>query len=89
MGVDCGPQRFLDAVANLPGCVVGLSALLTTTMLNMRETVAVLRERHPQTVTLVGGAPVTAEFAREIGANGYAANPMEAVALLDELAPLE
>ena len=87
LGTNCPPDRFLEAMAENPACAVGLSALLTTTMVNMGEAVKTIREQSPETVVLVGGAPVTADFAREIGAHGCAADPTEAIALLDELAP--
>lgn len=85
LGTDCPTERFVEAVDRHPGCDIGLSALLTTTMVNMRDTVAALRRHSPSTVALVGGAPVTAEFARQIGAGGYAADPFAASRLLDDL----
>lgn len=88
LGTDCSAEKFVDAVNANPGCVLGLSALLTTTMVNMREVVAAVRAVQPRTVILVGGAPVTAKFAQEIGADGYAADPTQALSLLDELAPM-
>lgn len=87
LGVDCPADRFAEAVAQHPGCAVGLSALLTTTMVNMRETVQTIRARFANTVILVGGAPVNDDFARQIGATGYAADPSKAVELLNRLAP--
>jgi methanogenic corrinoid protein MtbC1 len=85
LGVDCPAERFLRAVEAHPGCALGLSALLTTTMLNMRAIVTAVRARSPETAILVGGAPVTADFAHSIGASGYAADPASAVELLDRL----
>jgi len=85
LGVDCSTDVFLNAIEKHPNCVVGLSALLTTTMTAMRESVTAIRRAHPETVILVGGAPVTAEFAEKIGASGYAADPAQAAALLDDL----
>ena len=87
LGIDCPADKFVSAVEEYPGCVVGLSALLTTTMMSMRDIVAQVRSKRPETVILVGGAPVTADFATQIGASGYAANPPQAVDLLDQLAP--
>ncbi|MCP4249555.1 MAG: cobalamin-binding protein [bacterium] len=89
LGVDCPSERFLDALDRHPGAVVGLSALLTTTMLNMGDAVKAVHERHPQTTVIVGGAPVTAAFAEQIGAGGYADDPSGAVELLDRLHPPE
>ena len=87
LGVDCGPEKFLGAVEEHPGCVVGLSALLTTTMTAMRDTVQAIRERSPKTITIIGGAPVTDAFAREIGASGYAPDPATAITVVDRLRP--
>ena len=56
-------------------------------MVAMRDTVAAIRKECSDTIVLVGGAPVTAAFAREIGADGYADDPSGAVTLLDELIP--
>ncbi|TFH48324.1 MAG: cobalamin-binding protein, partial [Bacteroidia bacterium] len=58
---------------------VGLSALLTTTMENMRKTVAALKEKHPDLRILIGGAPVTADFCTRIGADFYSPDPQGAV----------
>jgi 5-methyltetrahydrofolate--homocysteine methyltransferase len=89
LGTDCPPQRFVAAVQESPGCAVGLSALLTTTMVNMGEVIAAIRKVSPATKVLVGGAPVTAAFAREIGADGHADDPMQAVELLNALLPAD
>ncbi|MCP4590089.1 MAG: cobalamin-binding protein [bacterium] len=85
LGVDCPAEKFLAAVAENPGCAVGLSALLTTTMVSMGETVKSIRAQAPQAIILVGGAPVTEAYAREIGASGYAPDPAAAIELLDSL----
>ncbi|MFH1745513.1 MAG: corrinoid protein [Planctomycetota bacterium] len=87
LGVDCQPEQYIEALEQHPGCAIGLSALLTTTMMAMRETVQAIRARQPDTVILVGGAPVTDEFASKIGASGYAPDPAAAIALLDRLLP--
>jgi 5-methyltetrahydrofolate--homocysteine methyltransferase len=81
LGVDVPPDRFVSAVQRAGAEIVGLSALLTTTMPAMASVItalsaANLRER---VRVLVGGAPVTAAFARSIGADGYAATAVEAV----------
>ncbi|MDH7516537.1 MAG: corrinoid protein [Bacteroidota bacterium] len=82
LGVNVEPERFVAEVRSRPGAVVGLSALLTTTMPNMRTTVAVLKETTPCTPVIVGGAPVTPEFAATIGADAYGADPYAAVEFL-------
>ncbi len=82
LGIDVMPERFAEEVSAAPGCVVGLSALLTTTMLNMQETISVLRAAFPAVPVIVGGAPVTEEFAFSIGADAYGADPQSAVDFL-------
>ncbi|MDR0593550.1 MAG: cobalamin-dependent protein [Bifidobacteriaceae bacterium] len=85
LGVDVKPEAFVQAVAEHPGAVVGLSALLTTTMVNMEAVIQAVREKHPDAKVIVGGAPISQAFADSIGASGYSANPSGAVALLTEL----
>ncbi|MCZ7568771.1 MAG: corrinoid protein [Ardenticatenaceae bacterium] len=74
LGVDVRPEQVVQTVRESGACVIGLSALLTTTMLNMAGVIQALNEAdlHHATKVLVGGAPVTAGFAKEIGADGYA-----------------
>jgi methanogenic corrinoid protein MtbC1 len=86
LGVDVGTDKFIEAVEKHPGAVLGLSALLTTTMENMRKSVAELREKFPDIKILVGGAPVTEEFCRKIGADFYSPDPQGAVEYLKTLA---
>ena len=86
LGVDVGSERFIEALKNNPGAVVGLSALLTTTMVNMREIVASIKEIMPQTKILIGGAPVNDEYCQKIGADFYAPDPQKAVEYMNKLA---
>jgi 5-methyltetrahydrofolate--homocysteine methyltransferase len=86
LGVDVPPEKFVDAVTAHPGSIVGLSALLTTTMVNMEKTVQAIKASHPAATVLVGGAPVTAAFADQIGADGYSSDPQGAVKLLESKA---
>jgi len=83
LGIDVPTEEFLEAVAQKPTAVVGLSALLTTTMTNMAETVKAIKEKYPHTRIMVGGAPVTEQFSREIGADCYSADPQGAVEYLN------
>jgi methanogenic corrinoid protein MtbC1 len=85
LGVDVSVDKFMEAVEKHPGALVGLSALLTTTMENMRKTVAALREKKPDLKILVGGAPVTPEFCEKIGADFYSPDPQGAVEYLGTL----
>jgi len=86
LGVDVGTDRFLKAINENPGAVVGLSALLTTTMENMKKTVVLLKEKNPEIKILVGGAPVTREYCEKIGADFYSPDPQGAVNYLKQLA---
>ena len=75
--VDVTTEKFLAALDEHQDAVVGMSALLTTTMVNMAESVRVLRERSPGTNVFIGGAPVTQEFCDQVGADGYFADPTD------------
>jgi methanogenic corrinoid protein MtbC1 len=86
LGVDVGSERFIDAVKNNPGAIVGLSALLTTTMINMKEIVANIKKELPNTKILIGGAPVNMDFCMSIGADHYAPDPQKAVEYLNKMA---
>jgi len=81
LGHDVAPEVFVDAALREQAPIIGISALLTTTMPRMREVVALVRERGlaGKVRTLVGGAPVNAAFAQEIGADGYACDAAQAV----------
>jgi 5-methyltetrahydrofolate--homocysteine methyltransferase len=86
LGTDVTPDRFVDAARTHGARVVGVSALLTTTMTGMRDVVSAVRAAGLHDVkVVVGGAPVTAEFAAEIGADGYAATAPAAVELVKRL----
>ncbi len=84
LGVDVPTHKFLDAIAQHPNCFVGLSALLTTTMPNMANSVKAIKEKYPETKVLIGGAPITQEFCDRIGADFYSPNPHEAVEYLNQ-----
>ncbi len=81
LGHDVPPEAFVDAAVREGASVIGMSALLTTTMVRMRDVVALVRERGlaGRVRTIVGGAPVSADFAREIGADDYACDAADAV----------
>jgi len=85
LGVDVSPDRFLSAVKDNPDCSLGLSALLTTTMVNMEEVVTKVKENYPAVKILVGGAPLTQEFCDKIGADFYSSDPQGAVTYLSQL----
>jgi methanogenic corrinoid protein MtbC1 len=79
LGVDVGTDKFINAIAANPDAIIGLSALLTTTMENMKKTVVAIKEKHPSVRILVGGAPVTMDFCQKIGADYYSPDPQGAV----------
>jgi methanogenic corrinoid protein MtbC1 len=85
LGVDVGTEKFLKTIDENPGAIVGLSALLTTTMGNMKKTVTALKEKHPGSKILIGGAPVTQEYCDKIGADFYSPDPQGAVNYLKSL----
>ena len=87
LGTDVSPDAFLEAIREHSPNLVGLSALLTTTMQKMRETISVIEESglRDQVKIIVGGAPVTEAFAKEIGAEGYASDASKAVSLAKDL----
>jgi methanogenic corrinoid protein MtbC1 len=86
LGVDVSAEKFLKAVKDNKGSVVGLSALLTTTMINMEKTVKLVKDQVPGTKVIVGGAPLTAEFAKKIGADAYSPDPQGALNFLNSAA---
>jgi 5-methyltetrahydrofolate--homocysteine methyltransferase len=81
LGVDIAPEKFVEAVTVHNPEFLAMSALLTTTMPMMRETIAALEKSGKRSVVkvLVGGAPISQKFADEIGADGYAGNAADAV----------
>lgn len=85
LGVDVKSSKFITTIKEHSDCVVGLSALLTTTMANMAKTIEEIKAIHPNIKILVGGAPLTAESANSMGANGYAADPQGAVEYLNSI----
>lgn len=87
LGNDVAPERFVDAAAEEGAHVIGMSALLTTTMPTMKAVVELLEGRgfSDDVKTIVGGAPVSADFAREIGADAYGFDAANAVVRVKEL----
>lgn len=85
LGVDVKSEKFIDAAKEYPGCIVGMSALLTTTMESMEKAVREMKSLMPAQRIIVGGAPLNAEFAERIGADLYAQTPQAAVSYLNSL----
>ena len=87
LGTDTSPEEFVEAVKEHKPDVIGMSALLTTTMLSMKDTIEVLEEEglRDSVKIIIGGAPVTQDFADEIGADGWAPDAAAAKDLAFEL----
>ena len=83
LGVDVNEDTFNQAVTDNPGAIVGLSALLTTTMANMEEIVQKIKAANPETKVIVGGAPLNDDFCNKIGADFYSPDPRGAVEYLN------
>ena len=85
LGVDVTEEKFVDAVRENPDAFVGMSALLTTTMVNMESINTAIKTEFPQVKTFIGGAPVSSEFAKKIGADYYTEEPQRLVEILNQL----
>jgi 5-methyltetrahydrofolate--homocysteine methyltransferase len=85
LGVDVSPEKFVEKAKSANAQLIGMSALLTTTMSSMERTVKALKAAGMSTKVMIGGAPVTQSYAEKIGANGYAADAATAVDLAKSL----
>ncbi len=85
LGVDVTPEKFIEAIKRNKAQAVGLSALLTTTMPMMDKTVQAFSKAGIDTKVMIGGAPVTKEYADKIGAQGYAPDAATAVDVAKQL----
>ena len=85
LGTDVKAEKFVESVIANPGAIVCLSALLTTTMVNMEKIGKAVKEAVPGTVVAIGGAPVTQDFSNKIGMDIYSADPQ---GLIDHLSKL-
>jgi len=85
LGVEVPTPRFIQAAEEINANIIGMSALLSTTMLRQRDVIELLRNKGlaSRYFTIVGGAPVTQKWADEIGADAYARDAVEAVKVLD------
>jgi len=75
LGTNVSTEKFLSALEENPSASIGLSALLTTTMVNMEKTVQNIKNKYPRTLIVIGGAPITDEFSKKIGADAYFPSP--------------
>jgi 5-methyltetrahydrofolate--homocysteine methyltransferase len=87
LGVDVTAEKFINAVKERNATIIGMSALLTTTMVNMKEVIQSIETNglRKNVKIIVGGAPLTQNFADEIGADGYAPDAASAVELVKKL----
>ena len=85
LGVDVSSEKFIKALNEKPEAVIGLSALLTTTMENMKKIVTDIKAKSASSKILVGGAPVTQDYCNKIGADFYSPDPQGAVNYLSQL----
>ncbi len=85
LGKDVAPERVLEAVRESKAKIVGLSALMTTTVESMKETVELLKKEAAEVETIVGGAVLTKEYAQMIGSSYYAKDAMDTVRIAEKL----
>jgi 5-methyltetrahydrofolate--homocysteine methyltransferase len=87
LGVDVPPQKFVEAIKQYNPDIVGMSALMTTTMTKQKETIEAIKAAglRDKVKIVVGGAPTTEEWAREIGADGWAPDAISSVELVKKL----
>ncbi|UCB46805.1 MAG: corrinoid protein [Spirochaetota bacterium] len=85
LGVDVPVEKIIDAAQEQNADLVGISALLTTTMLAMEPVIKMIREKNMKVKVMVGGAPITKEYADKIGADGFAPDALRAISLAKQL----
>ncbi|MHC4557509.1 MAG: corrinoid protein [Planctomycetota bacterium] len=85
LGVDVGPEKFVEQAKTAGAHLVGMSALLTTTMPGMEKTIKALKDAGLSAKVMIGGAPVTQDYADRVGADGYAADAASAVDMAKSL----
>ena len=87
LGTDVSPEKYIEAIQREEVDIVGMSALLTTTMPNMGTTINAISEAglREKVKIIIGGAPVTADYADQIGADGFAPDASQAVSLAKKL----
>jgi len=85
LGTDIPPERFVQSITDHDPDIIAISALLTTTMHNLKDTIRLIKDESSKVHIIVGGAPITESFAHEIGADGYAPDAVQAVELCKNL----
>lgn len=85
LGKDVPAEKIVDTAIAEKADIIGLSALMTTTMMEMKKVIALVSEKYPGCKVIIGGAVITQGFADEIGADGYSKDAQEAVVLVERL----
>lgn len=85
IGIDIAPEKFVEAIREYKPQIVAMSALLTTTMPHMKDTIDLIREEGLDVKCIIGGAPITQDFADKIKADGYSPDAASAVELCTKL----
>ncbi len=85
LGVDVPVRKIIKTYASTQADLIGISALLTTTMMALEDAIKIIRENAPKAKVMVGGAPLTKEFADKIGADGFAPDALSAIHLAKSL----
>jgi 5-methyltetrahydrofolate--homocysteine methyltransferase len=85
LGADVGPEKFVEAAGQYQAHIIALSALLTTTMIQMKNVIQALKDAGLKIPVIVGGAPLTQDYADQIGAGGYAPDAASAVDVVHRL----
>lgn len=87
IGIDISPEKFAQAIKEHEPDILGMSAMLTTTMMQMKQTIEYLKNEglRDKVKIIIGGAPVTQQFAEEIGADGYSVDASSAAELCKKL----
>ena len=86
LGTDVKAEKFVETLKQYPNALVGMSALLTTTMMQMEAITKAIKDVSPNTKVFVGGAPLSQEFSDKIGADGYFPDPNKFIKYLAEIA---
>lgn len=86
LGTDVKPEKFVEALKEFPNALIGMSALLTTTMMQMETSTKAIKDVSPNTKVFIGGAPISQEFSDKIGADGYFPDPNKFVKYLASVA---
>ncbi|MFD1315190.1 cobalamin B12-binding domain-containing protein [Namhaeicola litoreus] len=85
LGTDVPAKKFLDTINEFPDAIIGLSSLLTTTMVSMENIVQEIKSAYPNQKVTIGGAPITQDFCDKIGADNYSPDPQGVVEFMNKL----